>query len=59
MVLYLYDKTDFGRLGDTKLANLFQAITGADIFMVYISGSSFIVLIYTLLSYLNFGDRIQ
>ncbi|KAL0644746.1 hypothetical protein Bca4012_043036 [Brassica carinata] len=34
MVLYLYDKTDFERLGDSELVDLFHAIIGADIYDV-------------------------
>ncbi|CAG7861833.1 unnamed protein product [Brassica rapa] len=34
MVLYLYDKTDFGSLGASELVDLFHAIIGADIYDV-------------------------
>lgn len=41
MVLYLYEKTDFGRLGDFELVNLFHAIIGADIYGIYLILFSF------------------
>lgn len=50
MVLYLYDKTDFGSLGASELVDLFHAIIGADIYGIYFF-LFLIVLIYTLLTF--------